>query len=123
MQSLKEFGNTYAEKRLSQVEGIGALRNIHLGIASYNENHDIIYSNDLFTSDYEVLSMKGNLSSYHDASFPHIHVTLAGVGYEVIGGHLHDAEVAVTMELFITVFHEEIKREYDDETGLNLLKI
>jgi predicted DNA-binding protein with PD1-like motif len=123
MQSLKSFGGEYANKNLCQVEGIGALKNIRMGFASKNEDGDLIYSNDLFTDDHELLSLKGNISSFQDGAFPHIHVTISDENYQVKGGHLHEAEVAVTVELFITVSNEEIKREYDEETGLNLLKL
>jgi predicted DNA-binding protein with PD1-like motif len=43
--------------------------------------------------------------------------------YRPVAGHFFDGTVAVTMEIYITIFREKITRSPDEETGLNLLEL
>jgi predicted DNA-binding protein with PD1-like motif len=40
----------------------------------------------------------------------------------VIGGHLNQARISVTCEMFIHILDGQVDREKDPETGINLLK-
>ena len=53
--------------------------------------------------------------------FPHLHVTLADVNFQLLGGHLNEAEISVTGELIVEPFSGVVERKIDQETGLNLL--
>ena len=51
----------------------------------------------------------------------HLHVVLGGTE-NVYAGHLNEAYVSATAEIFVNVFAGSVGRFYDDETGLNLMK-
>jgi len=97
--------------------GIGALENVILG---YYELATKTYHRKEFSGEYELVNLTGNFSLVDGHPFPHCHVTLGGVNYETIGGHLFQGRVAITCELTVIPFPVTIQRQHDDEVGLNL---
>lgn len=119
---LKDFHDLYVPYlKLCEIKGIGAIKNVELAYASYNEMGTISYQYKFFPNTYELTSFVGNLAIKDGASYGHIHLTMADEFYNVIGGHLKEAEVAITLELFIKVYSQEMTRNYDDSTGMFLL--
>lgn len=102
LQAAKEAGIVAAE-----VSGLGAVRKVDLGLAKadfsgYNITH--------FEEAWELVSLTGNISTLEGESFLHAHAALGGVGGEMKGGHLVEAEIAVTAEIFLHPLTESIKR-------------
>ncbi|MEK7098270.1 MAG: hypothetical protein AAB908_00040, partial [Patescibacteria group bacterium] len=59
--------------------------------------------------------------------FVHCHAVLSGIapGTEnhPIGGHVFEAKVAVTLEVHLVAFNENVMRELDNDIGLKLLDL
>ncbi|MCB0392357.1 MAG: DNA-binding protein, partial [Bdellovibrionales bacterium] len=72
-------------------------------------------------SDYELVSAHGNLTVKAGESYVHIHASLSGADFQVFGGHLFEAEVAVTAEVQITIFDVQSIRQPDQKIGLDLV--
>ncbi len=53
--------------------------------------------------------------------FLHMHVTLADENFQLLGGHLSEAEIGVTGELILEPFDGVLEIKIIQETGLNLL--
>ncbi len=117
---LKEF-HKEVDYKLCKVEGIGALEKVNMSYAHVTEN-GVNYEKRDFNDDYELLSFNGNLSTFNDETIVHIHIAISDDKFLTYGGHLNSAVVAVTLELFITVYDVNISRSYDEETALNLIK-
>lgn len=104
----------------AEVSGIGAFQTATVGFY-HPDRKD--YDRIPITSHTEVLSLLGNLSLKDDAPWVHLHATLGGVDTAAIGGHLFDAIVGPTLELFVREEPGELRRLQDDEIGLALLDL
>lgn len=100
------------------LSGIGALKNCELGFYHLAQKH---YDRKLFPNEAELLSLEGNLSSLDGKPFFHIHTVLGDENFNAFGGHLFNADVAVTCEINFRPFHQDIVRTQNESIGLNLL--
>ena len=101
---------------------VGSLRDPELAIYDPNLKTMIHTS---FKGYYEVASLKGNLSYIYAEATPvlHTHVILFQGDHKPIAGHLIEAEVGVTLEMFLFQFPVKLERKYSDEYNLFLLDI
>lgn len=68
----------------------------------------------------EILNLSGNLAWHEGRPVWHVHGTFAGRDTAAFGGHVREFIVGATCEIFLTRV-SQMQREFDDETGLNLL--
>jgi len=115
--ALTEYINTVNIKS-GTLSAIGVLRDIEVG---YYELEKAQYVKKFFAGDYEVLSLSGNIGELNGARHPHIHVILGDKDSNCYGGHLLNAKVGITCEMFITACNMDLERIYDDKIKLNLL--
>ena len=103
----------------ASVSGIGAAGRATIGVLRTSDKQ---YMKREFCEDMEIASLTGNISVGADGKpYLHLHVVLGGTE-NVYAGHLNEAYVSATAEIFITLFEAGIGRYYDEETGLNLMK-
>src|SRR5881227_3260275 len=69
----------------------------------------------------EVVSMIGNIALSGDQPVVHAHVSVASSDGAVRGGHLINAFVFPTLELFMTVYPTPLHKQLDEATGLKLI--
>lgn len=117
MESLRSFHREYANENLCHVEGIGAVEYPIIGYLK----HDKQYEFKTMQGDYEVLAIKGNITSLNNDTMSHLHVVLSDINMNSFGGHLKDATVSVTLECFIEVFDTKVEREMNPNIGINLI--
>jgi predicted DNA-binding protein with PD1-like motif len=74
---------------------------------------------------FEVASMTGNVTLLDHAPFLHVHAVLSEAGAlgAVIGAHVREMTVAVTLEASLTVFDEPIERALNERIGLSLCQL
>ncbi len=101
----------------AQISGIGAVSGVTLGYFDLTRRE---YNRKKFDGVYELLNLAGNISLVDGEPFVHAHIVLANPDYQVIGGHLFEAEVAVTVEIVLRVFPQKINRKFDPEVNLKL---
>lgn len=99
--------------------GIGALEKGKIGY------FDIIkkkYLNIPF-QEVELLACTGNISKNKDTSehVAHIHIIIGNPDGTSLGGHLVEANVSVTAEIYLVETRPGVFRTKDEETGLYLL--
>ena len=100
------------------ISGIGMLRNVELGYYS-GEEHE----SKRFERPRELIALHGSITTGRETVI-HLHCALSDEKYEVVGGHLIDAEVAVVAELVIAKLSKiELGRELNPETGLKELSV
>jgi uncharacterized protein len=69
----------------------------------------------------ELVSMIGDIGLSSDQPVVHMHVAVALPDGTVKGGHLIDAHVFPTLELFMTVYPTPLHKQLDEATGLKLI--
>ena len=101
---------------------VGSLKDPELAI--YDPYHKVM-KHKTFQGHYEVASLKGNLSYIYAEPTPvlHTHVILFRDDHQPIAGHLIEAEVSVTLEMFLYQFSIKLERKYDENYKLFLWDI
>ena len=100
-------------------KGIGAFRRVVVGYFDW-ERKD--YKRIPFDEQLEVLALTGDVALENGKAKAHAHVVLGGQDGSVCGGHLLEAHVRPTLEIVVRESPQELKRVYDPESGLNLIK-
>ena len=119
IKTLTEFCQSRGIKSGTLV-GLGAVR--ESDIAYYNLATQE-YQSKHIAQDREVISLIGNIALVDEAPFVHAHISLGDPDMQMLGGHLKECVVAVTLEVHITVYNEPFKRAYNESIGLNLLDL
>ncbi len=101
------------------ISRIGAVSKAKIGL--FNSEEKRYFSTELL-GDYEITSLNGNISTMNGEIYLHLHINLADEEHKTFGGHLNEAVVSATCEVIIEKIEGSIEREFDEETGLNLLK-
>lgn len=105
-------------------KAIGAVKEAKIG---YYDLSSKKYGSIDYPEEREVASMTGNVTLVNSDPFVHVHAVLSGMkkGEEnqPIGGHVFEAKVAVTLEVHLTAFNEQITRAQVEEIGLKLLDL
>lgn len=104
------------------LHAIGAVKNTEIGYYNLEKRE---YFFKLIPEDKEVASMTGNIALVDGKPFIHAHAVLSSMDdtLSCIGAHIKEAEVAVTLEVYLTPFPVTFERKYDEDTGLKLMNI
>jgi uncharacterized protein len=118
MDSLKKLAG--AERiGMASFTGIGAVRDVVLGYLDLDQKE---YLKREFGSDsMELVTMSGNLALLNGEPVVHCHAVVGDREMRVFGGHLFEAHVSVTAEIFLRVYEGEITRERDPNSGANTI--
>ncbi len=96
--------------------GIGAVRDFEIG---YFDGHE--YHRRVFGPPHEMLSLHGTITPKTDLAM-HIHISAAGPGFQVVGGHLFKATVATLGEICVSrLDHVRLNRVLNPKSGLREL--
>lgn len=68
----------------------------------------------------ECANLTGNLARVDGEPFAHLHAVIAGRDLVARGGHLVQARVGATLELFVRDLGDDIVRGWHEEIGLKL---
>jgi uncharacterized protein len=102
------------------LRAIGAVGHARLGFFLPDEKR---YETRDFRESLEVLSLSGNLAQSDTGPMIHAHVALGRADFSVIGGHLFEATVSVTLEVFLSPAAARIERRLDPRFDLKLLQL
>lgn len=101
------------------VSGLGGASGVTLGFYNietkqyeWHERHEPL----------EIVSLTGNMSVVDGEPFWHVHGMFAGRDLATFGGHVKELMVGLTCELHITPLSVPLTRQFDDATGLKLLR-
>jgi len=98
--------------------GLGAVLSAELGYYNLKTKK---YRTKKFNNPHEIVSLVGNVSIVNNKPFIHAHCVLSNENFECFGGHLKEAVVGGTCEIYLTREEIALERKYDEETGLKLL--
>lgn len=100
--------------------GIGATLSVELGYYDLEEHEYYFTTYD--NAPIEVTNIKGNISFTSEDEYTiHAHGTIANKNQEVRGGHFNKLIVGPTLEIAVFPSKNKMRREYDEETDLELL--
>jgi len=97
------------------ISGLGATNEVEL--AHFNV-HTKQYSKRVFTGEYEVANLAGNIS----VEKIHLHMTIGDNTFQTFSGHCMRCVADPTLEIMITPF-AETHRASDEYSGLQLLDL
>ena len=100
--------------------GLGAVKDATLGYYDVEKKE---YIKKTFEAEFELSSLVGDIFFLEGKSGVHAHATLSDPNFNIIGGHLFSALATATVELFIYLTDEVLKRKLDPKIGLNLLDL
>jgi len=117
---LLSIRNTFASKNIGMgtFMAIGAVKNARM--AFYGQS-DKTFENLSVDEPAEILSCFGNISEVDGEIFAHAHIVLGLKDGTAKGGHLVEGTAIFACELFgVKLEGEQLRRRYDDVTGLKL---
>jgi hypothetical protein len=117
MSGLTDFARQYKVTAAS-FTAIGAFN--HATVAWFDDNRKEFKLIPI-EQQVELVSMIGNVALSGDQPAVHTHVSLAASDGTVRGGHLIEAYVFPTLELFVTVYPTPLHKQLDEATGLKLI--
>ena len=107
--------------RGATLSGIGMINDA--GIALYDPGARSYASRDV-REQMEVVSLMGNVGLRNDGTpIVHAHIALGRRDLTIIGGHLIEALVHPTMEIFLQEIGAPIMRSLDEACGLQLIRL
>ncbi|MGX8701858.1 PPC domain-containing DNA-binding protein [Caproiciproducens sp.] len=102
---------------LASVTALGAVGHAVVGL--YRVGEKKYYSNTL-DGEMEMTALTGNVTEKDGEVYLHLHANFADAQGHVFGGHLNEAVVSATCEMFIHTVKGSVGRRPDEVTGLNL---
>jgi predicted DNA-binding protein with PD1-like motif len=98
---------------------IGAFREV---VVQYFDWETKAYQDIPLKEQMEVLALTGDVSLKDDEPKVHAHVVLGRPDATTRGGHLKKAYVRPTLEVMLTETPAHLRRSYDPESGLALIR-
>ena len=102
------------------VSGIGAIDDAVIGAYDLERRE---YLRRELDGAWEVLSLNGNFGWADGSPVLHVHATLGDMECNVVGGHLFEARVHVTLEVVLWTGTVPLHRAHDEATGLKLWQL
>ena len=106
--------------RSAVVHAIGAVSSARTAMFDFEKGE---YNENELNQFMELISLEGNVTRMNGEVYVHLHAAFGDENGNVLGGHLMEAVIGATCELFIIPLSEEIKRIHNDETGLNIFSL
>lgn len=106
--------------RFGTIAGLGAAGHVVVGL--YRVAEKKFYSNT-FDGEMEMVSLAGSVTTMDGKPYLHLHASFAKADGQVVGGHLNEAVISGTAEIFIRELPGEMNRRPDPVTGLNVFDL
>jgi predicted DNA-binding protein with PD1-like motif len=104
----------------SSFKAIGALSDVTVGWFNWESKQ--YQPAAVIQEQIEVLSLIGDIALHNTVPEVHAHIVVGKKDGTAHGGHLSEAHVRPTLEVVLTESPEYLKKEYDAESGLALLR-
>ena len=104
---------------LATIQGIGATDDFEVGVFDLEKS---AYDHVRYTGNHEINSLVGNLTTKDGEPYLHLHITATGKDGKVVGGHLFDANISLTAEIFLITANGKAERKFDSALGINQIK-
>jgi len=117
---IKSLSNMLGSPASGVVFGLGALTYAKLKVYDLKTKK---YQEKEFKGNLEVCSFIATVSKDDDnQTFLHPHIVITSSDFATVGGHLEEGVVGATFEAMFFESDQVVKREFNKEIGLNLIK-
>ena len=104
---------------LAEISGIGATDDMDVGVFDVeNKDYEVYH----FDGSREITSLIGTLTTKDGRPYQHLHITAAGPGGVIVGGHLRRAVVNITAEIAVRVIPGRVERRLSPDFGINKME-
>ena len=117
--TLQEFAGRQG-LRACRFTAIGAVSDLVLGFFDVDQRD---YRRIPIAEQVEVLTLAGNVTEAEGRPRVHAHMVVGKADGSTLGGHLLEAHVRPTLELFLTAWPARIQRGLDERSGLMLIDL
>jgi len=101
----------------ASITGIGATNHVRIGTFESDKKK---YDETILDGNFEICNLSGSLSLKDGEVYPHLHIVVAGNKGVTYGGHLFEAIISLTCEIYISNINTiDINREYNESVGIN----
>lgn len=100
--------------------GIGAVLQAELGFYHLERKE---YSFKVLKQPMEIVNLQGNVSLVEGKPFLHIHILFSDPELQCFGGHLKEAIIGATCEIYLFTHSVRVERVLDCDIGLKLLDL
>ena len=104
---------------LASVSGIGATDDFEVGVFDLARSD---YEHFRFSGNHEIVALVGNITTKDGAPYLHLHITCAGEGGKIVGGHLFEGKISLTAEIFLGKAAGGAGRLRDEALGINKIR-
>lgn len=118
-EEIKKFCQTRA-KNGGYFWGLGA---VEKAVLAHYDVGAKKYSQKEIKKPLEMTSLVGNVCFFEKEIIVHSHAVFADKDLKTFSGHLVEAKISGTAEVIFFPFNQKIKKFFDEETGLKLMKI
>ncbi len=102
------------------ISGLGAFEKAEIGY--YYLSHQQ-YDFKVFEEELELTNLTGNIALDGDELVLHLHATVGDRGFHAFAGHLKEATIGASCEIYLTPIDARVTRTFDPEIGLKLLDL
>lgn len=104
----------------ARVHAIGAVKNATVAMFDFAKGD---YNETKLDRFMELLSLEGNVTRMNGETYIHLHASFGDSEGKAYGGHLKNAVIGATCEMFIEPLENVVNRIKDSDTGLNIFDI
>ena len=104
---------------LANVNALGAVDSFTVGAFDVKAKQFIP---NHFEGIYEIVSLTGSINTMNGEYYAHLHMAASDETGHTVGGHLNEAHISATVEMFVRVINGRVDRRHDEESGLNLFE-
>lgn len=101
---------------LAEVNGLGATNKFTVGRFDVEKKEYEKYS---FEGSYEISSLHGNITRMNGEVYLHVHLVAGTTNGESFSGHLNEAFISVTGEIFIRIIDGKVNRIKNGDLPVN----
>jgi predicted DNA-binding protein with PD1-like motif len=98
--------------------GIGAVSEAEIG---WYDRGGEVYRTEVIKENLEITTLAGNIAWVEGSPMVHAHITLGRQDYSVLGGHLIEATISITGEIWIHTSQFRVARSQSEFKGLKLI--
>lgn len=102
---------------LATIEGIGSVKSFTVGFFNPDTK---MYQEQRFEGFYEIASLLGNITTKDNKPIIHLHAMFGDDKYKIIGGHLKEATISLTGEIFVKSINGKVDKALSD-SGINII--
>jgi predicted DNA-binding protein with PD1-like motif len=101
------------------ITGIGVIKDVVLGFFNSDTKE---YERMEVEGPVELLALNGNCTWKEKEPFVHLHAVIGREDGSVIGGHLLEAKIGVTGEIFVHKIDKRLERQRDERFDIFLIQ-